>query len=74
VATANHTSLVCSEFSELRTKDSPMTKINIAAADLSEPANPNEPQQNPQQNQQPGNDDRHQQGGLPEKDKPAQQK
>lgn len=51
-----------------------MTNINITAADLSQPATPVQPSQNPQQNQQPGDNQNQQQGGAPSKDKPAQQK
>lgn len=51
-----------------------MTNVNIAAADPSQPANPTQPSQTPQQNQQPGDNQNQQQGGEPNKDKPAQQK
>ena len=51
-----------------------MTNVNITAADPSKPETPTQPSQNPQQNQQPGNNQNQQQGGAPDKDKPAQQK
>jgi hypothetical protein len=51
-----------------------MTNVNITAADPSQPANPTQPSQTPQQNQQPGDNQNQQQGGAPNKDKPAQQK
>jgi hypothetical protein len=47
-----------------------MTTVQISA---SEPNKPAQPANNPQQNQQPG-DNQNQQGGQPNKDKPAQQK
>jgi hypothetical protein len=60
-------------FPDWNTKENPMTKVNITAAD---------PQQNQpgQQNQQPGQQTQQpgqptpQQGDQPNKDKPAQQK
>ena len=55
-------------------KDNPMTNVNIAAAEPNESRpGQQQPAQNPQQNQQQG-DQSQQQGGEPNKDKPAQQK
>jgi hypothetical protein len=59
--------------SRLSLKDSPMTSINITAAEPNKVDAPAQPSQNPQQNQQPG-DQSQQQGGAPNTDKPAQQK
>ena len=50
-----------------------MTNVNITAAEPNKVDAPAQPSQNPQQNQQPG-DQSQQQGGTPNKDKPAQQK
>jgi hypothetical protein len=48
-----------------------MTTIDIAANE----SNKDAPAKNPQQNQQqPGDNQNQQQGGAPDKDKPAQQK
>ena len=50
-----------------------MTNVNITAAEPNKVDAPAQPSQNPQQNQQQG-DQSQQQGGTPNKDKPAQQK
>jgi hypothetical protein len=52
-----------------------MTSINITASEANKPAEtPAQPSQNPQQTQQPGDNQNQQQGGAPNKDKPAQPK
>jgi hypothetical protein len=65
--------------SSLSLKDSPMTNVNITAAEPQQ-NQPGQNQQPGQQNQQPGQQNQQpgqnnpQQGGQPNKDKPAQQK
>jgi hypothetical protein len=52
-----------------------MTSINITASEANKPAEtPAQPSQNPQQTQQPGDNQNQQQGGAPNKGKPAQPK
>jgi len=61
-------------------KDNPMTNVNITAAEPQQNQQPGQSNQQPGQSQQPGQQNQQpgqstpQQGGQPNKDKPAQQK